>query len=77
MSATHGGKGDGRRPESQPGAYARGYDAIQWTKAPAGQECGGPKPEGGDNRRQPMIGEQKDGGATGATSPSRASGQFP
>ncbi len=26
--ATHGGKGSGRRPESEPGAYASGWDAI-------------------------------------------------
>lgn len=36
--ATHGGKGSGRRPESEAGAYARGYDAIF-----------GPKPARGGN----------------------------
>lgn len=28
---THGGKGDDRRPETIPGAYAHGFDAIDWT----------------------------------------------
>lgn len=27
---TDGGKGDDRRPEAEPGAYARGFDAIDW-----------------------------------------------
>lgn len=31
MSAQwHGGKGDKPRPESEPGAFARGYDNINW-----------------------------------------------
>lgn len=28
--ATHGGKGDGRRPEAKPGAYGGGFDRIDW-----------------------------------------------
>ena len=32
MSGTwHGGKGSDQRPEAEPGAFARGFDAIDWT----------------------------------------------
>jgi len=34
--ATHGGKGSGRRPEAEQGAYASGWDAIFGKKAKAG-----------------------------------------
>ncbi|HEY4530121.1 MAG TPA: hypothetical protein VIG97_07310 [Luteimonas sp.] len=33
--ATHGGKGSGRRPEAEDGAYARGWDAIFGKKSKA------------------------------------------
>lgn len=27
----HGGKGDAKRPESEQGAFARGFDGIDWS----------------------------------------------
>lgn len=30
--ASHGGKGDDRRPSATPDAYAKGFDGIDWTK---------------------------------------------